>query len=713
MHLYLIYNLEYTKGEDYCRKIISFKESINWNNIVSHPSTKRNDEVYRYFRIVKMVHCPEISHPSVNIYYTEIDYEGITISILYFEFMNLELITPDSISSIPTIPSVIHRHIKTMNYIYTDDIKQFEYKIDNILMVSLEKPRFYKVDKLEGLNVIKSRIYNHQMDNIHWMLSMESNSNNKVITSKIYKFDDGRIYRYEHNDFFTNETLPTLTVRGGVVIDEVGSGKSLQFICMAILDPNVNNIILVPDHLKKQWEGEFAKHLQGPIPSNVCVMTFSEYRHYTGGCDRLLVDEIHELYTIKSNDDIFRKIVNDKARFKWALTATPFPNINNSISNILRFLTSTYFSEEQLQKYTYNFPTIMKIFRKNTREMIRDDVVIPDLNIINEFIDFTPRERAVYDAEREAGQHTDINSLRKICCDVLLSITNQETSVRYKNFSSLVTTNYQSKYDVALEKFTELLRMLDNVKKTYEQLPNQHLLANIRHLESECEKQFEIVQSKKKSLDYITTHFSDTPTCPYCLGDIEKESNCSIITLCNHYFCADCLDSAIQHAITHKISCICPTCRVVFTRDNVSTVSDGPVQSKYPSKIMRLNDIINGVEDKIIVYTQFDFLIQKLKLILDCEDISSITFNGHEDIELMRNTNTKVLILSSGKNASGLDLTFINKIVIFEPFIGSHAHLRDIEKQIIGRIYRNGQTRRSTVYRMIIRNTIEEQIYAQ
>jgi hypothetical protein len=101
--------------------------------------------------------------------------------------MNLELITPDSISSIPTIPSVIHRHIKTMNYIYTEDIRQFEYKINNILMASLEKPRFYKVDALESLYHVKSRIYNHQMDNIHWMLSREKECNDKIITSKILK----------------------------------------------------------------------------------------------------------------------------------------------------------------------------------------------------------------------------------------------------------------------------------------------------------------------------------------------------------------------------------------------------------------------------------------------------------------------------------------------------------------------------------------------
>jgi len=255
--------------------------------------------------------------------------------------------------------------------------------------------------------------------------------------------------------------------------------------------------------------------------------------------------------------------------------------------------------------------------------------------------------------------------------------------------------------------------MLENAKKTYNVLPNPQLLLNIRHLESECEKQSVITENKKKSLDFIIEHFADVTTCSYCLGDIDKDNSCSIIKTCNHYYCVECLEHIIEQSTANHIQCKCPLCRCDFNRIDVISVDKGPSPSRYPSKIMRLIDIIRNVDDKIIIYTQFDALIQKLKIILDTENISSVVFNSHADIDLVRKSPCKVLILSSNKNASGLDLTFINKIIIFEPFIGSNAHLRDIEKQIIGRIYRNGQKRESIVYRLIIRDTIEEQIYAE
>ena len=69
------------------------------------------------------------------------------------------------------------------------------------------------------------------------------------------------------------------------------------------------------------------------------------------------------------------------------------------------------------------------------------------------------------------------------------------------------------------------------------------------------------------------------------------------------------------------------------------------------------------------------------------------------------------MILSSVKNASGIDLSFVSNIVIFEPIIGNTLFLRDIEKQIVGRIYRINQTENINIYRFIIKNTIEEAIF--
>jgi len=71
---------------------------------------------------------------------------------------------------------------------------------------------------------------------------------------------------------------------------------------------------------------------------------------------------------------------------------------------------------------------------------------------------------------------------------------------------------------------------------------------------------------------------------------------------------------------------------------------------------------------------------------------------------------TQIIILSSTQNASGIDLSFINNVIIIEPF-ANYLYGREIEKQLIGRVHRINQCRDVNVYRLIMRNTIEQQIY--
>jgi SNF2 family DNA or RNA helicase len=713
MHLYLIYSLKFDKNNNNNKRVIvNFKENINWNVIVNHENTIKNQAVLKHFKEVKNMYCPFIEHPSINLCFTPMIFDGVEIEILYFEFMYLELITPELISSISTVPSNIHRHIKIMNYILQEDENQFNYKIDS-LIEELEKPRYFKTEPLGIEDKVRTKIFSHQYDNVHWVLNHEQNFNNYIIRNKIYKFDDGRIYCYDKNEFQTDDTVQKLRVNGGVIIDEVGTGKTLQFICLALTNPNISNLIVVPNHLKEQWISECGKHLNISIPPNLKIISFSEYLLWQGTCDRLMFDELHELYSNPSNHDVFLKAIADKATSKWGLTATPFPT-KKSISSILKFLTSTNFSEDQLQNYTYNFSKYINIFKKNTREMIKFEVELPPLTVNNEIIQFTQRERNVYDGECMAGTHTDINVLRKLCCDVMLSISENSITVTYKNFSTMVKESYQKHYKTELDVLVEFENMHARACATYEQIRSEQLLANIKHLERKIQEQSDIVNSKKKSLDFIESKFADTPCCPYCLGDIDKDF-CGIINLpnCNHHYCSDCLDCIIDECTMSRKTPKCSTCQQSFTRSNIIQVQNTEKKSIYPSKFNHLINILKSTDEKFIIYTQFDTIIEKLKMVLTMENIKSVVFNKFEDIEEAKNEDVKALILSSGKNASGLDLTFINKIIIFEPFIGSHAHLRDIEKQIIGRIYRNGQQSNTTVYRLIIKETIEEQIYSQ
>jgi len=178
---------------------------------------------------------------------------------------------------------------------------------------------------------------------------------------------------------------------------------------------------------------------------------------------------------------------------------------------------------------------------------------------------------------------------------------------------------------------------------------------------------------------------------------------------CGHICCSECM----QYWLASNSSCT--VCKKQINKNKLYTITNlEQVKLKYSTKIDKLLEIIqsSNPEEKFIVYTQFDNLIQKIYELLNVENIGSLKLDDPEKIiEFKSNLTNRVLILSSVKNASGIDLSFVSNIVIFEPIIGDTLFLRDIEKQIIGRIYRINQTKDINVYRFIVKNTIEEEIF--
>ena len=131
---------------------------------------------------------------------------------------------------------------------------------------------------------------------------------------------------------------------------------------------------------------------------------------------------------------------------------------------------------------------------------------------------------------------------------------------------------------------------------------------------------------------------------------------------------------------------------------------------------IKLLEIIKSVPRQFIIFTQFDNIIKKIIRILEKEDIYSNSFSA-SNVESFKNKELQILILSSKDEACGIDLSFVSDIIIFEPIyypervsnIGNYV--KDVEKQIVGRIYRINQISECNVHRLMIKDTIEEQIY--
>jgi SNF2 family DNA or RNA helicase len=91
-------------------------------------------------------------------------------------------------------------------------------------------------------------------------------------------------------------------------------------------------------------------------------------------------------------------------------------------------------------------------------------------------------------------------------------------------------------------------------------------------------------------------------------------------------------------------------------------------------------------------------------------------FTQHEDV--------KVIMLSSESAAAGTNLTAAKNVILLDAIykddsnngtntngIGSYEYRRNMEWQAIGRAYRMGQTKKVSVVRFIMKDTVEEEIY--
>jgi SNF2 family DNA or RNA helicase len=104
-------------------------------------------------------------------------------------------------------------------------------------------------------------------------------------------------------------------------------------------------------------------------------------------------------------------------------------------------------------------------------------------------------------------------------------------------------------------------------------------------------------------------------------------------------------------------------------------------------------------------------LITTITKLLCANDIVALTYKEFASASQEVKDATQVIILSSTANASGIDLSFIHNVIIMEPF-ENYIYGKEIEKQLIGRVHRINQIHKVNVYRLIIKNTIEEEIYS-
>lgn len=740
--LYLYYSL---KIEPFDRDACEIKKNIDLSKIIkTHPYLK-NTEVEEYYKKISEF-CPISQEPFIDTCFVDYTENSHQIKILFYKINNCELLTASTIfgSDTKNVLTAIHRTINLQNNLLADYDKYFNSELDNIIRV-MSLPRYYNLSKIyvndiDGVlidkvmkwypvdEIMKIPLFDYQRDNINWMISMEQNPVLEYICGdKLFFFPDGRIYHYGQNCFITQAQRNLVRFRGGVILDEVGIGKTVQLLCLAMTTPKINTMILVPDHLESHWKSQFQKHFAiGTIPNFITIVKFSNLKNCKfEKYSRLIVDEIHELYSNPEYKNILALCVKTGCQFKWGISATPFP-VPDSILNLLKYLTEMDLQYPTTDRYCHFYDTYYKIFRKNTLNNIIKEVKLPNATTHNLLLDFNDQERILYDAETQANANCDEYFLRKCCCDIMINFQNRAQVLTLNDFNNLVLDDYRLKYTDENDKLikfkeyhtncVELLKKIQdgielaeiaNILKT---TSKKELIENINHFNAKIIEQELITANRKQAFDYLNNKINESnKICPVCMGDITSDSKYDVPE-CGHICCSDCMSWWLSSNSS------CTVCRRNIQKNKIYTISNvNQVKLKYSTKIDKLIEILSTTpnpHEKFIIFTQFDNLITKLYETLNLEQFGCIKFENPSQIDEFRTSpNKRVLILSSVKNASGIDLSFVSKIIIFEPIIGDTLFLRDIEKQIVGRIYRINQTHDIDIYRFIITNTIEEVIF--
>lgn len=691
------------------------KDSINCNDLINTGKVLINND------FVELVNKSNYSLIPIPGYYTPVVQQNFdmygsiykethddiefTIKIYFYKIKNVELLTKAFIEQF----SLIFKY----DYFIKNNILNMDwhsYRL-NLFTKDIEKEKFYNL-AYKTPSYCKSKLFRHQTNNISNMIDIYNNKHQVAVSDNlIIHFENGIIYDMVLNTFIDAGEVQTYQLSSGMILDEPGTGKTLQFI-LFLLECNRPALVLVPNaDIKNVWMSEFKKHIAFEIKqSKIDFMTFDEISSNLDILDTfeiIGIDEIHILYSNKKYEKMFNHIVNSPIQSRWGITGTPFVN-DLSLFNIIKYVTGNEFKNERIANIPSLQNNLIKLFLKNLKINMSEDYTFPELNINNIFVELDIVQKNLY--QMESSTTFNKTNLRKLVSQIQLMFDTNDIQTP-GDLKKYCIEHYTKMYDQEVEKLKKLNTQIENIISHKSEFKEEEYKKRVEHYKQLVQKQTDDVKRHQKALDYFTkaiesindifVNKESSNDCPICYG--EYTPPIKYFKECGHYFCQTCIDHLLKSNDFNRYSINCPMCRKSINISEIIIVSEVSEINDTP-KLHELSKIIMNSSERFIVFSQFDIL-DKFNRILSKKNIKTIMIDDVYSV-----VDSKVLLLSSENNAEGIDLSQYDNLIIFEPF-EDHMYCKEIEKQLIGRIHRIGRTKQVNVYRLITKDTIEEDIY--
>lgn len=599
---------------------------------------------------------------------------------------------------------------------------------------------------------MSAQLLPYQLQGLKWLLDHENPQLPAAGSADVVQLwrrapNEANVFTNICTNYSIKNKLPELA-SGGILADDMGLGKTVQIISLIMADRTLNEqnttsnatLILAPLSVMSNWSSQIKRHVKPE--HGLRVLTYhgtrkklidpKEIKNYdvvittyetimtefwtkqskspqqvprkTGlfsvNWRRIVLDEGHNIRNPASKKAV--AAVNLMARSRWVLTGTPIINTLNDLYSLAKFIRLSggldrfeLFNGALIRPVnqgdehgSFLLQMLMgSICLRRRKDMSFIDLRLPELSEYVHRIKFLPHEQEKYDA-LEAQAKGTLDRYRQ-------NLSGRDAAKAYQHLLETLLRLRQVCNHWKLcgeERITGLLDMLSE-QKTVDLTP---------------ENRAALQQMLQLSID-------SQEDCAICLEPLHDP----VITCCAHAFGYNCIERVIEGQ--HK----CPMCRAELpstaslVRPAKEAAAPPPIDADTnSSKIEALLKILKATANKekvvkTIVFSQWTSFLNILEPRLEEAGIRFARIDGtmsalsrDASLEALENDpDCTVLLASLSVCSVGLNLVAASQVVLADSWWAPA-----IEDQAVDRVHRLGQKRETTVFRLVVENTVEENV---
>ncbi|KAK4121600.1 RAD5-like protein [Parathielavia appendiculata] len=599
---------------------------------------------------------------------------------------------------------------------------------DIVQTLAMDENQLSKMPEAEQPDKVRAKLLPYQLQGLAWLMARENPAfpePSSPESVQLWKRDaKGRYVNIATN--FTVASVPGL-LSGGILADDMGLGKTLQIISLIMTGGPGSTLIVAPVGVMSNWEQQIKRHVYDEHAPNVLI--------YHGAARQAAAKSLKDFGVVVTSYGIlssevamggplskvdWRRVVLDeghtirnaktkaaeaacalKAQSRWVLTGTPIVNNIRDLHSLLKFLRITGGIE---QSDVFNavisrplaigdpraealLQSLMKdLCLRRRKDMKFVDLKLPPKTEYIHRITFWPDEKKKYEALLSEAQ------------GALQEFQNMSKSGQKGRFQGVLerllrlrqTCNH---WTLCKERITDLMKLMEETGVVPLNDENRALLQQALQL---------VIESQEE--------------CPVCMDPL----NDPVITHCKHVFCRACISKVIE--IQHK----CPMCRAELSEDKLvepvpehsAKEDEGGLDpetksSKTEALLKILQATLKNEGSKVIIFSQWTSFLTVIQRQLNEAGYTYTRIDGSMNTTqrdaairaLDHDPATRIMLASLSVCSVGLNLVSADTLVLADSWWAPA-----IEDQAVDRVHRLGQTRPTTVWRLVMEGTVEERV---